>query len=327
MTAGLAGLTLVVLAGAWAFNVGFQNMLKAPGPAAQSETVFEIERGLSVGQIATRLKDANLISNALVFRLAAWRTGATRALRAGEYAIPPQASMDDIIGLFTSGAVRLHRLTIAEGLTTKQILKLVADDSALDGAITLKPVEGALLPDTYKFPKGEKRDAVIARMAKAQTDFLAQVWPQRVEGLPFDTQDQALTLASIVEKETGLASERPRVAAVFINRLKKGMKLQADSTIVYGITGGDPIGRQIKRSEIDDPAPYNTYQIIGLPPTPIANPGRESILAVLNAPMTSELYFVADGSGGHVFADTAAEHQRNHAKWRVIHKKQMTATP
>src|SRR5690606_18966200 len=182
------------------------------------------------------------------------------------------------------------------------------------------PPEGSVLPETYQIERGDDRAAVLKRMMDAQEALLAQLWAKRHPGLPFDTPEEAVTLASIVEKETGVAAERPRVAAVFVNRLRRGMRLESDPTIIYGLTRGRPLGRGIRASELAAATPYNTYLIDGLPPTPIANPGRASLAAVLDPPKTDELFFVADGTGGHVFAKTYEEHLRNVAKWRALEK-------
>jgi UPF0755 protein len=213
----------------------------------------------------------------------------------------------------------LHAVTIPEGLTSAQILRRLAEAEILTGDVPeVMPAEGVLLPDTYMVHRGETREALISRMITAQQTLMADLWPDRQPGLPFDTQDEAINLASIVEKETGLAAERPLVAGVFVNRLRKRMKLESDPTIIYGLTGGEPLGRGLRRSEIDRQNPYSTYQIPRLPPTPISNPGRDSIAAVLNPPVTDALFFVADGSGGHAFSVTYAEHLRNVAKLREL---------
>jgi UPF0755 protein len=219
-----------------------------------------------------------------------------------------------------------HRLTIAEGLTTDAVVALVKAEPALTGDVPTVP-EGSLLPETYLFERGTTRAELLARIHKAQEALLAALWPTRKEGLPFASQEEALKLASIVEKETGIAAERPRIAAVFINRLENGMKLESDPTIIYGLTKGVPLGHPLRQSELALPNPYSTYQIAGLPPTPISNPGRDAIAAVLNPADSQDLYFVANGTGGHVFAKTIAEHQRNVAQWRRIEQQQSVGDP
>ncbi|OJU55935.1 MAG: aminodeoxychorismate lyase, partial [Alphaproteobacteria bacterium 62-8] len=254
----------------------------------------------------------------LLYQLGVRMRGQAALLKAGEYAIPARASMAEITALLISGRVVLHRLTAAEGLTSAMIVTLVKDDPVLAGDVGPVPPEGSLLPETYLFARGMTRSALLAKMKQAQTDFLDAHWAKRASGLPFQTKEQAIILASIVEKETAIASERRHIAAVFINRLKRGMKLQSDPTIIYGLTRGYPLGRAILQSEIDAPTPFNTYVIPALPPSPICNPGKDSILAVLNPIASDDLYFVADGHGGHVFAPTNAEHEKNVARWRKI---------
>lgn len=318
-----AAVALLALAGALIGLVLLERRMAMPGPTPPSgaqETVVLLERGQSLSAIAEALKAAGVIESATLFKLGVLKAGAERELKAGEYAIPAAASMRAILDLLREGRVLLHKLTIPEGLTTAQILRLIEADPVLTGALGDSPPEGALLPDTYLFPRSETRAALVKRMAEARRRFLEEAWATRAPGLPLKTPEEALVLASIVEKETGIAAERPLVAGVFINRLKRGMRLQSDPTIIYGLTGGEPLNRGIRVSEIARVTPYNTYQIDGLPPTPICNPGREAIHAVLNPPDTNYLFFVADGTGGHAFAATEAEHARNTAKWRAIEK-------
>jgi UPF0755 protein len=247
-------------------------------------------------------------------------------VKAGEYAVPAHASMADVTAILVAGKSIQHKLTIAEGLTSDMAYRLVVANPVLVGDAGPTPAEGALMPETYLFTRGTTRNEILARMEKAEEKFLAQQWAARTDGLPFTTPAQAVVMASIVEKETALADERPRVAAVFINRLKQGMKLQSDPTIIYGITKGYRLGRPILESEIAGNTPYNTYVIQGLPPAPICNPGKDSLSAVLKPEQSDDLYFVANGKGGHVFAATEAEHQRNVAAWRAIERGQDPAT-
>jgi UPF0755 protein len=228
--------------------------------------------------------------------------------------------MADIAALLVSGKSIQHRLTAAEGLTTDMIYKLVQDDQELTGDPGPQPAEGTLLPETYLFTHGTTREELFARMRKAQEKFMTERWSNRVPDLPFKTEAEAVVLASIVEKETSLPEERRHIAAVFVNRLKTGMKLQSDPTIIYGITKGYPLGRGIRESEIEAATPYNTYVIAGLPPTPICNPGKDSLAAVLAPADSKDLYFVATGQGGHVFAATLAEHQKNVIAFRAQEK-------
>ncbi|MBL8772744.1 MAG: endolytic transglycosylase MltG, partial [Phenylobacterium sp.] len=240
-------------------------------------------------------------------------------LKAGEYEVKSGASMASLLADIRAGRVVRRRITIPEGWTSGMAAEAVNAYPALTGRAD-EPPEGALMPDTYDVRRGEDRAEVIARMRAARDKALAELWAARAPDLPLRTPDEAVILASIVEKETGVAAERPRVAAVFVNRLRMGMPLQSDPTIIYGLTRGRPLGRGIRASELAGDTGYNTYRFIGLPPTPIANPGREALAAVLNPPKTDELFFVADGTGGHAFAKTYAEHQRNVARWREIER-------
>lgn len=293
---------------------------EARGPLAR-EAVVWLQPGLGLAAIADRLKGAGAISEPLIFRGAVRLTRAAGTLKAGEYEIPAHASMNEIIRILREGKSIVHRITIPEGLTSQQAMAIVEADPVLAGDMPLLPPEGVLLPETYNFVRGATRADVVRRMQKASTALMATLWPRRAAGLPFSTPQEALILASIVEKETGIAAERPLVAAVFVNRLKKSMRLQSDPTIIYGITRGKgPLGRPIRRSELDRLTPWNTYQVDGLPPTPICNPGRASIEAVLNPPETDDLYFVADGSGGHAFSSSLAGHERNVGHWRRVEK-------
>lgn len=322
---GLIVLSIISVVTVWGAYAGLGALMRMPGPAASdggAQTVVLLEKGLGLSQIAAKLEAAGVLADARLFKLGVYRYQATRALKAGEYAIPAHASMFAVMEILREGKSLLHRLTVPEGLTTAQALRIVAADPVLAGELTVAPLEGALLPDTYLFTRGESRDAIVRRMMAAQDALLDSLWDGRAPKLPYKTRQQALTLASIVEKETGVPSERPRVAAVFVNRLRKGMRLQSDPTIIYGLTGGEPLGRGIRLSELQRQTPYNTYLIDGLPPTPIANPGRDAIAAVLNPPTSNELYFVADGTGGHVFAGTLAEHERNVRRWREVERDQ-----
>lgn len=310
-----AGVALVLVAAAvWSF-VG-------PGPKAKDGevTAVVLERGAGVGQIAGTLEDAGVISSASLFGLAARLTGAAGQLKAGEYEIASGASMARVLADIRAGRVVRRLITIPEGWTSGMVLDAVNAEPALTGQAT-EPPEGSILPDSYEIQRGQSREAVIRRMQEAHDAVMAELWPKRQAGLPITTQREAVILASIIEKETGVPSERPRVAAVFVNRLRKGMLLQTDPTIIYGITRGRPLGRGIRASELAADSPWNSYKVPGLPPGPIANPGRASIEAALNPPASDELYFVADGSGGHAFAKTYEEHQANVARWRAIERE------
>lgn len=297
-----------------------QENFTEPGPAAEDQ-VFMLERGLGLIAIARELEEAGLVSDQRIFRLALQVQERGGSLKAGEYLIPASSSMEEIATILEEGKSILHKITVAEGLTSFEIMALVEADPVLVGDMPETPAEGSLLPETYLFTRGTTRKDIVTDMRRAHDAALERLWEARADDLPIDTKEEAVILASIVEKETGLAAERPRVAAVFVNRLRIPMRLQSDPTIIYGITEGKgPLGRPIRRSEIDRPTAYNTYQIDGLPPTPIANPGEAAIAAVLNPPETKDLYFVADGTGGHAFATSLAEHQRNVAKWRRIER-------
>jgi len=294
----------------------------APGPPARHGrgTVVWIKPGERFAAIARQLQKAGVVRNAALFRFGVTVRGRSGDLKAGEYAMPSHASMADIMGILLAGKSIQHKITAAEGLTSRMIYDIVRKDPALVGDAGAEPAEGSLLPETYFFARGMSRHEILARMAKAQRRFLAKAWAHRAANLPFGTPRDAITLASIVEKETAIPEERKHIAAVFINRLRQGMKLQSDPTVIYGITKGYPLGRGIRESELQQSTPYNTYAIAGLPPTPICNPGKESISAVLEPDNSSDLYFVANGTGGHVFTSSMTEHQKNVAKWRQIEK-------
>jgi UPF0755 protein len=309
---GLALILVLAAAGlaAWSYA--------GPGPASKPVDVV-LPKGGGVRKIAGALSDAGVIRSQTVFMLAARLTGAAGRLKAGEYEFSPGASTASVLADIAAGRFVRRIVVVPEGWTSDMATDAVRAAPLLVGEAETPP-EGALLPDGYQYQRGEERGEVLARMMKARDDLLAQLWAARAPDLPLKTPEEAVTLASIVEKETGVASERPRVAAVFENRLRLGMRLESDPTIIYSISKGRPLGRGLTRSELDTPTPYNTYTTAGLPPTPIANPGRAALAAVLNPPKSDELYFVASGTGGHVFASTYAEHQANVAKWRAIER-------
>lgn len=317
----IAGLLLLAAAAVAAGGYFAWREATRPGPLAD-DIIILFEPGTSASSMAEKLLDAGAIRYPELFQAAAKIRGDAAKLKAGEYKIKAAASVVDIIDLLVEGKSILHYLTAPEGRTTAQILKLVAAEEALSGDLTLAPAEGELLPETYAFTRGRTRDELVGDMMKAQDALMDQLWRNRATDLPFATPEEAIILASIVEKETGVAAERPLIAAVFVNRLKKRMRLQSDPTIIYGLTQGEPLGRGLRVSEIERPTPYNTYVIFGLPPTPIANPGRAAIEAVLNPADSDALYFVADGAGGHVFASSLEEHNRNVAQWRRIERAQ-----
>jgi peptidoglycan lytic transglycosylase G len=289
---------------------------EAPGPLPEDKLV-NIPRGLGIRDIADLLQREGVIDQPYVFMGGVIVLKARGELKYGEYQFGKQASVAEVVDTITEGKVIQHGLTVPEGLTSEQIVARLLENDVLTGQIREIPREGTLLPETYKFTRGMTREQIVQRMQQAHRRVLQEVWERRMPDLPIKTPEQLVTLASIVEKETGRPEERTRVAAVFVNRLKGRMRLQSDPTIIYGLTGGKgSLGRPILRSEIDQPTPYNTYVVDGLPPGPIANPGRASLEAAANPARTKELYFVADGTGGHVFSDNYAEHQKNVARLR-----------
>jgi UPF0755 protein len=317
--------SLMLLAGCAAlavFGVSLYGYMKftGPGPLAEDK-VFQVERGGGLLGIAAELEKAGVISSANVFAVGAKVTGTAGRLKPGEYQFRQAMSMQDVMNLIVSGKFITYKVTIPEGWTTAQALDRLRENEILTGDITLTPAEGQIMPDTYVFQRGETRDHVVKGMMTASQKMMDELWPQRAEDSPAKTQAEALVLASIIEKETGVPDERPRVASVFANRLRQGMRLQSDPTIIYGITEGKAkLDRPLTRADIAQVTPYNTYQINGLPPGPIGNPGRASLAAALAPARTADLYFVADGSGGHAFAATLDEHRVNVRKWREIEK-------
>ena len=291
-----------------------------PGPSA-SDTIILLPAGSAVSTIANQLETSGVIEHPEIFIAAVRLRGVQSDLKAGEYLIPARSSVLEIIDLLIEGKSILHYFTAPEGRTTAQIIRLLNADETLEGEITVEPGEGELLPETFAFTRGETRDNLLRRMMKDQDALIEELWDGRAMELPYSTPEEAIILASIVEKETGVAEERPRIAAVFVNRLKRGMRLESDPTIIYGLTQGEPLGRGLRQSELRGETPYNTYVIRGLPPTPIANPGRASIEAVLNPADTNDIFFVADGTGGHAFAPTLREHEANVAAWRRIERE------
>jgi UPF0755 protein len=318
LTSLVAGIAVVTGYAGWRY---LQDAFGAPGPLTEPVTVV-IPPGASLAAIAARLGDAGVIRDPMIFELGTRLARRAHDLKAGEYRFDVAVTPSGALDILTRGDVVERRVTVPEGLTVFAILDVVRDADGLDGEITLTPTEGSLLPETYHVTLGDTRDDVLRRMMTAMDETLAELWPQRAENLPFDTPEEAVILASIVEKETGLAAERPHVAGVFVNRLRKGMRLQSDPTVIYGITQTGTLGRPLRRSDLQQETAYNTYVIGGLPPGPICNPGRESIAAVLNPLETEDLFFVADGTGGHAFARTLAEHNRNVAKWRRFLREQ-----
>lgn len=319
----MSAIVLLVLVGGLAVYVG-KLAFEAEGPSATA-TTFLVKPRSNWSETADQLERRGLISDARVFQMGVRAYRNSGALKAGEYEIKPGASMHEIMDVLVSGRSILYSLTIPEGLTVQQIWQRIAENDALTGEMPEKmPPEGSLAADTVRVTRGTPRTQVVEKLLADQKKLVTEIWERRVDGLPIASIDEFVTLASIVEKETGRSDERSRVAAVFINRLKKGMRLQSDPTIIYGIFGGagKPADRPIYKSDISKPTPYNTYVIDGLPPAPIANPGRAALEAVANPSQTNDLYFVADGTGAHVFAETLEEHNANVARYRAALKKQ-----
>src|SRR6266567_4629735 len=321
---GNAVITIVLIAmlGAGGVYVYGKQMLEAPGPL-QEEKIVNIPARSKTRDIADILQREGVVDvNPWAFMGGVFAMKASSELKPGEYAFQKNASLHDVIATIVEGKVVQHSVTVPEGLTSEQIVARLSENDIFAGAVREMPREGTLLPETYKFPRGTTRDQVIARMQQTQKRVLAEIWERRSADIPVKTPEQLVTLASIVEKETGKADERSRVAAVFVNRLRQRIKLQSDPTIIYGLVGGKgTLGRPIKRSEIAQPSPYNTYVIDGLPPGPISNPGRASLEATANPARTRDLFFVADGTGGHAFTETYDQHQKNVAKLRTMEKQ------
>src|SRR3989440_5612298 len=313
---------LVLMIGAGGVYVYGKKMLESAGPLAEDKIV-NIPARSKTREIAETLQREGVIDiNPWVFMGAAFALKASSELKPGEYAFQKNASLRDVIGTIVEGKVVQHAVTIPEGLTSEQIVARLSENDIFAGIVREMPREGTLLPETYKFPHGTTRDQVIQRMQQSQKRVLGEIWERRNPDVPLRTPEQLVTLASIIEKETGKADERSRVAAVFVNRLRQRIKLQSDPTIIYGLVGGKgTLGRPIKRSEIQQPSPYNTYVVDGLPPGPIANPGRASLEAAANPARTRDLYFVADGTGGHAFTETYDQHQKNVARLRALEKQ------
>ena len=319
---GLAALA----AGGGAYYANSQ--FNQPGPLSQ-KTLFTVKRGAHIGAVAQDLKEAGIIKDSMVFKYMGKITGKAEKIKAGEYEFAAQISMIDILNKLEKGEVFTRKVTVREGLTNYEIKRLLLQQKDLEIEGVQKYPEGRLLPETYSYARGDSNADIIARMASAMDKVLDEAWEKRAQGLPIKTKEDALILASIIEKETAVASERKRVAGVFINRLRKGIPLQSDPTVIYALTDGKPenngkgpLGRRLLTKDLEIDSPYNTYKNAGLPPMPIANPGRASIEAALNPEEHKYLYFVADGSGGHAFAETLNEHNNNVAKWRRIRRQQ-----
>jgi UPF0755 protein len=328
--AGNAILTILLVVGLAAgaiYSFGKQK-LEASGPL-EAEKIVNIPRGLGLREIADLLAKENVIEQPWLFIGGVVVLKAREDLKYGEYKFGKNLTLRETIETIVEGKVVQHAFTIPEGLTSEQIVARLAEVDFLAGNIREIPKEGTLLPDTYNFPRGATREQAIQRMQQAHARVLKEIWDRRGTEVPVKSPEALVTLASIVEKETGRADERSRVAAVFVNRIRQRMKLQSDPTIIYGLVGGKgTLGRPIMRSEIDQPTPYNTYVVEGLPPGPIANPGRASLEATANPARTKELFFVADGTGGHAFAENLQQHQQNVTKLRQFEQQiRQTSAP
>lgn len=313
---------LVLMIGVGAAYVYGKQLIEAAGPLKEDKIV-NIPARAGKRDIADVLQREGVIDvNPWAFIGSVFALKASSELKPGEYSFQKNASLRDVIGTIVEGKVVQHAVTIPEGLTSEQIVARLSENDIFAGSVKEMPREGTLLPETYKFPRGTTREQVIQRMQQTQKRVLAEIWERRNPEIPVKSPEQLVTLASIIEKETGKADERSRVAAVFVNRLRQKIKLQSDPTIIYGLVGGKgTLGRPIKRSEIQQPSPYNTYVVDGLPPGPIANPGRASLEAAANPARTRDLFFVADGTGGHTFTETYDQHQKNVAKLRALEKQ------
>jgi UPF0755 protein len=318
---GLAMLVGGLVAGGGALVLGWivlERWLHSPGPLEAPVTVV-LPRGIGLAGIAEQLTAAGVIDQPQRLVLAARIAGRDRTLKAGEYAFVPGMTPDMVLRLLEQGAVVLHPVTVAEGLTVTEVFALLAASPVLSGPLPPLPPEGSLLPETYLVPRDEPRARLVSRMRADMAAALERAWANRQPNLPLTSPEEALILASIIEKETAVAAEYPLVAAVFVNRLRKGMPLQTDPTVIYALTRGDgPLGRALTRRDLEVDHPYNTYRNPGLPPGPIANPGRAALEAAVRPADVDYLYFVADGTGGHAFARTLAEHNRNVARWRAV---------
>lgn len=317
-------LIIIALAAAGAL-VWVKTEFSRPGPLTQDK-IIAIPRGATSGNIVEILGAEGVVRSPAILKFRLRMQEIDRNLKAGEYRFAAGSSIVDVIETLLKGPSVLRPLVIPEGLTVVEIFDIIQRTEFLNGVLSREPDEGSLLPETYFMTLNDNRDDLVRRMERAMDALMDQVWDTRVSNLPFSTKKEALTLASIVEKETGVESERRRIAGVYISRLRRNMRLQADPTVAYGLAKGTaklgkPLGRQLSLNDLRTPTAYNTYTIDGLPPGPITNPGRASIEAVLNPLETGDIYFVADGTGGHVFAKTLEEHNRNVARWRQLSRQ------
>lgn len=306
---------------------GLKSLYQRPG-GADSAQMIVIPAGSGINSIADLLEKQGLISHKAVFIYGAYLAGKAKLLKAGEYEIPAGAAPRDIADILLRGRGVQHSVTLPEGLTVAQVFAKLAAEPLLTGELPEKlPPEGSLIADTVRFARGAARRDIVRRLSAGQERLVQEIWAQRATDLPLKNREELIILASLVEKETGIAAERPHIAAVFYNRLRQNMRLQSDPTVLYGLFGGQgkPADRALFRADLEKETPYNTYKILGLPPTPICNPGRDSLLAAASPMLSADLYFVADGSGGHIFASSLSEHNANVAKWRAFKKARQEA--
>lgn len=315
---GFLSLALII-SGIAAYYALKNYVLSQTGPTTETQFLY-IKPGSGLLHIASSAQRVGLVGKVWHFSLAARLTGTERALKAGEYKVGAGTQIDELLHMLREGQTHLRRVSIPEGYSVLEIEQLLQNTFGLETSQMALPEEGSILPETYFYSRGESADQLIKRMKDGMASTVAEAWKNRAEGLPLTSPYQAVVLASIVEKETGLAEERPQIAAVFLNRLRKKMRLQSDPTVIYGITSGLPLGRPIRRSDLREETAFNTYRISGLPPTPITNPGKAAIEAVLNPADVPYLYFVADGKGGHAFAETLKDHNANVRVWRNSQK-------
>ena len=314
----VVGLAVVLAIAGWLFVHG---RLDSPGPA-RDERIVVLPQGASAFDIADVLEEAGVIDDPLLFVAGLWIEDKQHALKAGEYVFEALVTPRGVMEKLVAGKTVVHRLTVVEGMTSAEVVAALNTAPGLEGEIMAVPEEGSLLPETYHYALGDSRAVLIERMQRAMARLIDELWSARDPAVGLDEAHQALVLASVVEKETALADEMPVIAGVFLNRLRLDMRLQADPTVIYAVTGGKkPLGRALSRADLWVESPYNTYRQKGLPPGPIANPGRAALAAVMNPAETDALYFVADGSGGHAFAKTLDEHNRNVARWRAKRAK------
>jgi len=315
-------LVLIILTavGAGAGYMWFMRAVAEPGPLQAPVTVI-ISPGTGLSAITRQLGEAGVVARPWVAALEARRTGQDRSLKPGEYRFEPGASTSAVLGKIVRHDVVARYVTIPEGLVTAEIRAILDGAEGLTGVTMPDVTDGDLLPETYRYEWGDKRSDIVARMRNARNTSLRELWDTRAADLPLNSPEEAVVLASIVEKETGVAAERTRVAAVFINRLRLGMKLQSDPTVAYGLAMAGEPERTLTYADLERPTAFNTYVIAALPPSPICHPGRAALEAVLNPAVTDELYFVADGTGGHAFAKTLAEHNQNVARWRQFQRQ------